>query len=332
MPSTHEITIVGGGLSGLALAAGLDPELWRVTILEQREELPQVESALGMWPIAQKALAYLGLNDLLDAAVPCKKAVISTADGRPLLALRTNIKLVTRPALARALTERLPDTVKMEHVRIVDIGDLPGDLVIGADGVHSRVRKWHWGTNAQGLDTWAVRGTVALPPKVGRLTEWWGEGMLFGMSPNMGNTTNWYATVRQNPGLPAQALEEVRFTHRDYPRAVQRVLAAAEPEQTVAHRIFTAPLTTSLVRGRAVLLGDAAHGMTPNVARGACESLVDAVTLAHELNNRGIHAGPKAYQRQRLVRAQGVRVGASMVTRVQQSPTLHKVLGAFGPS
>ncbi|WP_051215454.1 FAD-dependent monooxygenase [Granulicoccus phenolivorans] len=332
MPKTHEITIVGGGVAGLALAAALDPELWRVTIFEQREKLPTVESAMGMWPIAQKALAYLGLHDLLNAAVPCKKVVISTADGRPLLALRTNIKLLTRPALAQALTDRLPETVKVEHLRIVDIGDLPGDLVIGADGVHSRVRKWHWGTNAHGLDTWVVRGTAAIPPMVGRLTEWWGEGMLFGMSPNMGDSTNWYATVRQNPGLPAEALEEIRFTHRDYPRAVQRVLAATDPEQAVVHRVFTAPLTTSLVRGRAVLIGDAAHGMTPNVARGACESLVDAVTLAHELNNRGIHDGPKAYQRQRLVRGQGVRVGASLMTAVQQSPTLHKIAGVFGPS
>src|SRR5215218_1992514 len=55
------ITIVGGGIAGLALAAGLDPERFRVTIHEQRPGGPAVETSLAMWPEAQGALDALGI-------------------------------------------------------------------------------------------------------------------------------------------------------------------------------------------------------------------------------------------------------------------------------
>ena len=71
------INIVGGGIAGLALAAGLDPERYDVTVHEQRPGLPTVETSLAMWPEAQGALAVLGI-------LPEIKAVGATFGGMAL--------------------------------------------------------------------------------------------------------------------------------------------------------------------------------------------------------------------------------------------------------
>src|SRR5688572_18273921 len=62
------VMVVGGGIAGLALAARLDPERFRVTIHERREEQPPVETSLAMWPEAQEALDALGILPSVRAA------------------------------------------------------------------------------------------------------------------------------------------------------------------------------------------------------------------------------------------------------------------------
>jgi len=55
------LSVVGGGIAGLALAACLDPARFRVTVHERREEPPSVETSLAMWPEAQQALDGVGI-------------------------------------------------------------------------------------------------------------------------------------------------------------------------------------------------------------------------------------------------------------------------------
>ncbi|MBP1134170.1 2-polyprenyl-6-methoxyphenol hydroxylase-like FAD-dependent oxidoreductase [Arthrobacter sp. PvP023] len=64
----HGITIVGGGIAGLALAATLDPGRFHVTVHEQRNTLPTVETSLAMWPEAQQALETVGILPEIQAA------------------------------------------------------------------------------------------------------------------------------------------------------------------------------------------------------------------------------------------------------------------------
>ena len=64
------ISIVGGGIAGLALAAGLDSSRFQVRVYEKRPELPAVGTALGMWPNAQRALARLGILEEARAVSP----------------------------------------------------------------------------------------------------------------------------------------------------------------------------------------------------------------------------------------------------------------------
>lgn len=327
------ITIVGGGVAGLALAAALDPKRWNVTLIEQRPGVPEVGTAFGIWPVAQRALAYLGLGDwLAREGVRIDSGAIIGPDGRPIIRMRNvDIQLLARPVLLRALDGIVPAAVERVTQRVEDPRGLPGDLVVAADGVRSRVRGAVWGDAPGSSGTWAVRGVLPRPAESPEMGEYWAGRVLFGISPNTGGTTNWYATVRQDPGPPAAALEALRESHRGFPEPVQRVLAEAMPERTLVNEILVSPLTTRLVRDRYVLIGDAAHAMTPSLGRGACEALVDAVTLGHELNQRGLAAGARAYQRQRLLPGQGVRLAASAAMRLQEAdPRVHRVLAALG--
>lgn len=88
------------------------------------------------------------------------------------------------------------------------------------------------------------------------------------------------------------------------------------PEATLAQRIWTMPGLRSFVRPGAVLAGDAAHGMTPNLGRGACEAIVDAVTLAELLNARPLEDALRAYNRQRALRTQLLRLASSAMAGV----------------
>lgn len=94
------------------------------------------------------------------------------------------------------------------------------------------------------------------------------------------------------------------------------MLGKATPDATLAQRIWTAPNLGSFVRPGAVLAGDAAHGMTPNLGRGACEALVDAVTLAELLNAHPLEDALKAYDRQRALRTQLLRLASSAMAGV----------------
>ena len=65
-----------------------------------------------------------------------------------------------------------------------------------------------------------------------------------------------------------------------------------------------------------MLVGDAAHGMTPNLGRGACAALIDAVTLAGLLNTCPLPEALRAYNRRRLLHSQVLRVASSAMARL----------------
>jgi 2-polyprenyl-6-methoxyphenol hydroxylase-like FAD-dependent oxidoreductase len=316
------ISIVGGGIAGLALAAGLDESRFRVTVYEKRPELPVVGTALGMWPNAQRALARLGILDAARAASPViGSGSVRNAAGRPWVTVDAGgMFAISRKDLLRLLDAAVPASVRRVTSQV---RHLPADagLVAGADGVHSVVRGEAWGSAAAARLTpyLAVRGTVPFRPDPDDVGEYWGRGDLFGIAAAPAGSF-WYASYRSEIGPygidPVPVLGQARERYAGHAPAIRRVLAAATPEDILVQRLWTTPRLGSFVRGNVVLLGDAAHAMFPTLGRGACESLVDAVTLADLLNRRPREEALQAYDRQRRLRTRALSVASAALLRV----------------
>ena len=316
------ITIVGGGIAGLALAAALDAGRFDVTVYEKRPELPGVGNALGMWPNAQRALARLGILDQARAVSPVLgSGSVRNAQGEPWITVDAGDMFgISRADLLQLLDAAVPASV---HRITGQIRELPTDgaLVVGADGVHSVVRSKAWGpgTDARLTPYLALRGTLPTPVAPDEVGEYWGRGDLFGMAAARGGSF-WYASYRSGLGpygidVPL-VLEQARKRYAGHAPSIRRALATATPEACLVQRLWTVPHLHSYVRGRAVLIGDAAHAMMPTLGRGACESLVDAVTLADLLNTLPENQALRAFDIRRRLRTRAVSLASSALGRV----------------
>lgn len=318
----EKISIIGGGIAGLALAACLDQSKFQVSVYEKRPELPTVGTALGMWPDAQRALARIGVLEEARAASPViGSGSVRNAAGEPWITVNGGeMFAIARLDLVRLLDAGVPGTVR----RITaNVKGPPGEggLVVGADGVHSMVRRkvWGAGTAARLTPYLALRGTLPFPVAPDEVGEYWGRGDLFGMAAARAGMF-WYASYRSGLGPYGIEVEpvlaEARERYAGHAPAIRRVLGAATPEACLVQRIWTAPRLPSFARGRTVLIGDAAHAMLPTLGRGACESLVDAVTLADLLNTLHEDQALRAYDRQRRLRTRALSVASAALGRV----------------
>ena len=341
------VSIIGGGIAGLAVAARLNPQRFEVTVVEQRAELPAVGTMLAMWPGAQRALDRIGaLDELRTRGVALDAMRLRDGSGRVLAAPNADLGVVgvSRVDLLRMLDAMAPASVRRVTRRIT-APPTDADLVIGADGVHSATRRAVWGEGSRARLTpyLAVRGVIDRPPVPETRGEYWGRGDLFGIGPAAGGRTNWYAAFRSDAdasGIPvadALALATARFS--GHAPAITEVLAAATPDTSLAQRVWTTPplrryTGTRFARDRVALVGDAAHAMTPNLGRGACEALIDAVTLATLLNDLPIDDALRAYNRNRVLRTQALRAASRGLMVVALAgpaqPARDALIGALG--
>src|SRR5699024_2585149 len=123
--------------------------------------------------------------------------------------------------------------------------------------------------------------------------------------PRDSTSTNWVACIREDllyrrertMGTGEALIEPFGEWHR----SVASIVAVVRPEQGDRRIRYDSLPLRSLVDVRTAIIGDAAHAMAPNMGRGACESLIDAVTLADALRtSTALAEGLKEFNRRRL--------------------------------
>lgn len=196
------------------------------------------------------------------------------------------------------------------HVTVVcDDGErLDTDLLVGADGLHSVVRAQLVGDGAPryaGYTSWrgvTPAGTVAPPDRV---TESWGRGERFGLVSIGFGEIYWFAVANAPAGgndrdVRAELLARFGGWHPP----VRAVLEATPADRIIRTDIADRDPIDRWHDGGVVLLGDAAHPMTPNLGQGAAQAIEDAGALARALTSARTRTGAlRQYEAARVPRA-----------------------------
>lgn len=346
--------VVGGGIGGLSAALGLERAGWRVTVLERAAQFRPVGAGLMLAPNAVRALNWLGLAEELRSLDAAQGATgIRTASGRWLL--RGDVTEVVRRfgvpgyMLHRAdahailigalrqtnlhtghqVTEVDPGTGTVTYQRPSgETATLSAELVVAADGIASPTRAElfpdHPGLVYAGYLTWrgVVPAEAAADIEVGRsLVESWGRGQRFGIMPLTGGRIYWYATLSAAPNSHTHAnIETVARLFRDWHDPIPRLIAATPLKSLLRHDIqsLETPLPT-YASGRVILLGDAAHAITPDLGQGAAQALEDAATLnALATTESTVESLIADYDRARRGRTQQLARASASAGRVAQ--------------
>jgi 2-polyprenyl-6-methoxyphenol hydroxylase-like FAD-dependent oxidoreductase len=298
------VGIVGAGIGGLVTAIGLQRAGADVTVFERAPGPAVAGSGLSLFGNAFTALDVVGVGDAVRAlGAPQEelRAVQQRPDGRWLAVVppsaMTELRVVHRADLHRVLEANLkPGTI--QYGTEARAGALDGfDVVVAADGLRSRTRgSWPGdpGVRYSGYSTW--RGVTGVPVDLlGAAGETVGDGLRFGLAPLLDGRVYWYAVATMPAGtvLDDEYAEVVRrFSGWHAP--IADVVAATAPETVFRLDIYdlAGPMPT-FRRGRTVLLGDAAHAMTPDLGQGAGQAMEDAATLTRLLAAVAASARPE---------------------------------------
>ncbi|MES9506131.1 FAD-dependent monooxygenase [Streptomyces sp. NPDC000609] len=330
--------VVGSGIGGLTAAVALHDRGWRVTVLERAASLEPVGAGIALAPNSQRALDVIGMGDGIRALaawqgeggmrVPGGRWLSRTDSAVAAERFGGPVVLLHRAALVDRLVARLPEaTVRTgTTAELLDPGTAGGapavvgtgagkieaDLVVGADGINSAVRRvlfpGHPGPSYAGFTTWRI-----VVPETGRPFaphETWGRGALWGTQPLKDGRIYAYGAAVAPAGAHAADGEKAELLRRfgNWHDPIPSVIAAADPGQVlrndVHHLIDPLP---AFHRGRTVLVGDSAHAMAPSLGQGGNQAIEDAIVLAHHLVPDGdLGAGAAAYTADRLPRATAV--------------------------
>ncbi|MFI8943670.1 FAD-dependent monooxygenase [Streptomyces syringium] len=344
----NKAVVVGGGIGGLATAIGLRRIGWEVTVLERARVLDDAGAGISLHANGIRALDVLGVGAAVRAAArpqytgatrtPCGRR-LARMDGTALeRALGTPIVGIPRAVLHRLLRDALPpeslsvgaeavsvDRSDPEQPRVrLENAELDADLVVGADGVNSRLRAQlfpdHPGPAYSGSTV--LRAITESPLALDADFELtWGRGAEFGHIAFADGRAEWHAVLNAPEGMRfPDPLAEVRRRCGGWHSPIPALLAATRPEAVLHHDIkeLVVPLPVYAV-GRVALLGDAAHAMTPNLGQGACQAMEDAAVLTAALATEStVEAALARYDTERRPRSQAVARAARQAGRMGQ--------------
>jgi salicylate hydroxylase len=353
------VIIAGGGIVGLSVAAALRAEGTEFVVCEQADAVRAAGASIGLWRNALEVFEAAGIGEpvaalgtpistwFYDARGAAHRAPGSTEQDHA-------FALLPRPELNTLLAEAAgPGTVRLGS-RVLGFDEDPegvtvhlaegrserADLLIGADGVYSKVRERLLpGFAAQehaGHHSW--RGVLPTrgEPAEGSVLTVGRDRTRGGFTRTYGGMTMWMVNQFACPPLTGtgkqQALERVANIAEDGWNAALTELIEATPDEAVLHnQIMRVPELPRFASDRVVLVGDAAHGLSPHISAGGTLGVEDVGVLVRELSAQpgDLSAALRGYEADRLARYAKVREYSLAVENAVDAADYAKHYAAF---
>lgn len=314
-PSTPSlrILVVGAGVGGISIARGLLLDGHGVTVFEQRPDVQAGGGAVTIWSNGATVLGQLGV-DMDGAGQPLSAVRVVTSTGRPLATLDVTaivdrlgapVRMVPRRVLLERLLDGFPtDRIRCNsravgvvsthngvRVEFEDGTSAEGDLLIGADGLHSMVRDIVGAQRAEPTGWCSWQGLVTLPDVADEHIALVvvGEHGNLGLWPAGGSDLQWWFDLPWSSDFvrPERPIDMIRSNFTGWSDSVDRVLATLTDDDLAPspYPHFRHPIPRAPGQGALTLLGDAAHTMPPTLAQGTNQALLDTMVLCKALSD-----------------------------------------------
>lgn len=304
-----KILIIGAGVGGTTLAALLEGRGHEVDLIERSPDFAKSGYALSIWPLGSRVLIGLGLiEQFRQIANPLgtyhlrngKGDAINTYQLADKISVHGDAGTLSRKSLLELLRSKLSDTRVRTNTSITSLSQTSDsvsvtfadgqqadyDLVVGADGIHSRTRELIAGyvplheTGWGGWIWWADNGVIP----VDDVTEYWGAGRFLGLYPCKEQLCVFAGGPIEQMDVKTHRAADIREHFKQIVPALPSVFDAL-PEDTSEIFFWKLDDVRSAVwsKGRVVLLGDAATAFLPTAGVGASNAMESAAVLADEL-------------------------------------------------
>ncbi|KAH8592118.1 hypothetical protein B0O99DRAFT_549387 [Bisporella sp. PMI_857] len=378
-----KVIIVGGSIAGLVLAHSLYRAGIDFVVLEARDRVdPQVGASIGLFANGLRILDQIGIYDDIEPlieppvwleVVTGKGILVQKVDFPHLMNARMGypISFLERQRVLKILLDRLPEKKRVlvnKKVTAVDQvangvvvqcddgSKFEGDIVAGADGVHSRIRRemWRHAESKHALKNLekdkmgksmlseyrCLFGISSSVPGLENNTQYraFNEDWSFLVVPGKGDRCFWFIFERMDQTYHTSNIPQ--FTKADEPEFIKPYLKRYVSEHVTFDTIWKRKICTSLTAlqeaqyshwtfDRFVCLGDSIHKMTPNIGQGGNWAIESAAALANNLNKLNKTYGKTRpsikhirhilveYQQSRQVRTKSICDTANLATRVE---------------
>ncbi|CAN6228334.1 unnamed protein product [Urochloa humidicola] len=348
------VLVAGGGIGGLAFALAAKRKGFEVVVLERDVSAVRGEGRhRGPIMLQSNALAALEAidastaNEIMDAGCVTGDRVNGIIDGvsgswyikfdmfTPAVERGLPVtRVISRMMLQQILARAVGDDAILNESHVVDFIDdgnkvtailedgrrFEGNLLVGADGIWSKVRKKLFGHSEATYSGYTCYTGVAdfVPPDINivgfRL--FLGHKQYFGFSDVGASKVQWYAFHKEEVGgTDPENGKKKRLLEifRGWSEIVVDLITATEEEAILRRDIYDRPPIMNWGRGHVTLLGDSVHAMQPNMGQAGCMAIEDGYQLAVELENAwqesvksGIHidivSALKRYEKERRLR------------------------------
>jgi 2-polyprenyl-6-methoxyphenol hydroxylase-like FAD-dependent oxidoreductase len=303
------ISIIGGGITGLTTALALNKSGIPSKVYEQADTLNEIGAGVWLQPNAVQILQWLGIEEfVIKEGCALNKMEITYPNLRPIKKIKKAVVedkygnqtiAIHRGKLQRILYERCA------QLEIIELGmpyvnhqknqdkiqlhfkykSIQTEIVLGADGIKSQVRK-AIGLPSEFRQTRQIccRGiaNIALPDHLKREgKEVWGHKRRFGFSQLSTNSVYFFIVLNKEICPKELSTSSLSALFKDFDPIVANIINASG-DMHITELMDLKRLET-WHNSNTCLIGDAAHATTPNMGQGACQGIEDAFYISHYL-------------------------------------------------